>query len=43
VRAEIARDLVVHKHANVALIQVTDNGAPPLTSFQRVVLTVKMP
>lgn len=24
-----------------ALIQVTDNGAPPLTSFQRVVVTVK--
>ena len=26
-----------------ALIQVMDNGAPPLTSFQRVVVTVKMP
>ena len=26
-----------------ALIQATDNGAPPLTSFRRVVVTVKMP
>ena len=26
-----------------ALIQVTDNGAPPLTSFQRVIVTVKAP
>ena len=26
-----------------ALIQVTDNGAPPLTSFHRVIVTVKTP
>jgi hypothetical protein len=26
-----------------ALLQVTDDGAPPLTSFQRVILTVKAP
>jgi hypothetical protein len=25
------------------LIQVTDNGAPPLTSFQRVIVTIKAP
>ena len=26
-----------------ALIQVTDNGSPALTSFQRVIVTVKAP
>jgi hypothetical protein len=26
-----------------ALVQVTDNGTPPLTSFQRVIVTVKAP
>jgi len=26
-----------------ALIQVTDNGEPPLTSFQRVIVTIKSP
>jgi hypothetical protein len=26
-----------------AVIQVTDNGAPPLTSFQRVIVTIKAP
>jgi hypothetical protein len=30
-------------HTIHALVQVTDNGTPPLTSFQRVVVTVKAP